>query len=200
MSTDDQAELMRVATALGRRRSSVAVPTHITNIQTGEEEYTAAVDPTKPEFDLHVWLRRFVKQLREQGMTSRSTGVAWRDLNVYGSGSALRLQSTVSSVLSTPLRLGELLSLGKKPKKHILRQFDGMIGDGEMLIVLGRPGSGCSTFLKTLCGELNGLQIGERSTIHYSGIPLKKMQEEFKGEAIYNQEVSLSRCTCRGQV
>jgi ABC-type multidrug transport system ATPase subunit len=38
-----------------------------------------------------------------------------------------------------------------------------------MLVVLGRPGSGCSTFLKTICGELNGLELDSKSLIDYNG-------------------------------
>jgi ATP-binding cassette subfamily G (WHITE) protein 2 (PDR) len=60
---------------------------------------------------------------------------------------------------------------------------------GEMLIVLGRPGSGCSTLLKTMTGEMHGLQVDEQSTIHYNGITQQQMMKEFKGEVVYNQEV-----------
>lgn len=114
----------------------------------------------------------------------------YRNLNVYGSGAALQLQQTVMGFLMAPLRLGEMFSFGKKERKHILRSFDGVIDSGEMLIVLGRPGSGCSTLLKTMCGELQGLELGDDSVVHYNGIPQKQMMKEFKGEAIYNQEVS----------
>ena len=55
--------------------------------------------------------------------------------------------------------------------------------------MLGRPGSGCSTFLKTVCGELSGLNLDEGSDIHYNGIPQKEIMEHYKGEVIYNQEV-----------
>ena len=46
---------------------------------------------------------------------------------------------------------------------------EGTIGAGELLIVLGRPGSGCSTFLKTICGETHGLNVNDGSVIHYDG-------------------------------
>ena len=187
---DNRTELVRIATALSQRRSSVAVPTYSRHALSGIEEYDETLDPQKPKFNLSKWLRRFIDQLREQGIASRSTGVFFRDVNVYGSGSALRLQSTVGSVLMAPLRLRELLRMGSGPKKHILKGFDGNIREGEMLIVLGRPGSGCSTFLKTLCSELHGLKLGEQSNINYNGIPQKQMQKEFKGEAIYNEEAS----------
>lgn len=34
--------------------------------------------------------------------------------------------------------------------RAILRQFSGTVKAGEMLLVIGKPGSGCTTFLKTL--------------------------------------------------
>ncbi|KAI6783459.1 ATP-binding cassette transporter ABC1 [Emericellopsis cladophorae] len=189
MGADGRSELVRIATALSHRQSSVAVPTHSRHRLSGVDEYDEALDPGKPGFDLEKWLKRFLNQLREQGMVSRSTGVSFRNLNVYGSGSALRLQSTVASMLMSPLRIPELLRTRRGPKKQILRDFDGKINEGELLVVLGRPGSGCSTFLKMLCGETHGLNLGEQSDINFNGIPQKQMQKEFKGEAIYNQEV-----------
>jgi ABC-type phosphate/phosphonate transport system ATPase subunit len=41
---------------------------------------------------------------------------------------------------------------------------------GEMLVVLGRPGSGCSTLLKSLMGELTGLDMKAESEVHYNGM------------------------------
>ena len=57
-----------------------------------------------------------------------------------------------------------------------------------MLIVLGRPGSGCSTFLKSICGELAGLNMDEKSVVHYNGIPQGRFIKELKGDIVYNQE------------
>jgi ABC-type multidrug transport system ATPase subunit len=67
-----------------------------------------------------------------------------------------------------PLRFGEFF--GKGPEKTILNEFDGVLKSGEMLVVLGRPGSGCSTLLKTLMGELHGLDMKSPSEIHYNGM------------------------------
>ena len=46
-----------------------------------------------------------------------------------------------------------------KRKIQILRNFEGLVKSGEMLVVLGRPGSGCSTLLKTIAGETSGFYI-----------------------------------------
>jgi ATP-binding cassette, subfamily G (WHITE), member 2, PDR len=37
-----------------------------------------------------------------------------------------------------------------------------------MLLVLGRPGSGCSTLLKTLAGEMHSLHLGNTSDVRYN--------------------------------
>ncbi|KAL6825499.1 ABC-2 type transporter domain-containing protein [Trichoderma sp. SZMC 28015] len=190
MEQEDKTELKRIATALSRRQSQVAAPVRRQSTGLGTvDEYDATLDPDSREFDLSKWLLRFIRELNEKGLADRQIGVSFRNLDVFGSGSAIQLQNTVGSVLTAPLRLGEFFSFGKKEPKHILHNFNGLVKSGELLVVLGRPGSGCSTLLKSICGELHGLNIGEKSHISYNGIPQKQMKKEFRGEAIYNQEV-----------
>ena len=125
------------------------------------------LDPSHKDFDLYKWARRFLHEFDEQGLRSVRSGIVFKNLSVSGSGSALQLQQTVFSMLLAPFRN---FSFGKKPHKQILNKFDGLLDSGELLIVLGRPGSGCSTFLKSLCGETHGLNIDSGSTIHYNGM------------------------------
>ncbi|PSN63765.1 hypothetical protein BS50DRAFT_576389 [Corynespora cassiicola Philippines] len=173
----DIRELQQIFTTLSQRQSTMA--------NFGDSR----VDPLHPDFDIAKFLKMFRNQLEDEGISMKKVGVVFKDLNVYGSGSALQLQQTVSDFLAAPFRIGENFSMGKKDRKHILRNFNGDIKSGELVIVLGRPGSGCSTLLKSLCGELHGLEKDESSLIAYNGIPQEKMMKEFKGEAIYNQEV-----------
>lgn len=173
----DRRELQQLYSTLSRRQSSIAAPDD------------PAVDPQSDSFDLQKFLRMFRHQLEAEGHQMREVGVVYKNLNVYGSGAALQLQQTVADFVKAPFRFGEFFSFGKREHKHILRNFDGVVKSGELLIVLGRPGSGCSTLLKTMCGELHGLETDENSTIHYNGIPQEQMMKEFRGEAIYNQEV-----------
>ena len=110
---------------------------------------------------------RLMRLMNENNVIQRRAGVVWKDLKVCGSGSAINLQKNVGSVLLSPLRVTEYLSKG--PEKVILNDFEGVLKSGEMLVVLGRPGSGCSTLLKTLMGELHGLDVMPQSDIHYNG-------------------------------
>jgi ATP-binding cassette subfamily G (WHITE) protein 2 (PDR) len=108
-----------------------------------------------------------MRLIDENDVIQRRAGIVWKNLKVCGSGSAINLQTTVASLLMAPFRLRE--SFGKGPEKTILNSFDGVLKSGEMLVVLGRPGSGCSTLLKTLMGELHGLDLKPQSEIHYNG-------------------------------
>ncbi|KAM0430112.1 hypothetical protein ACHAPT_006118 [Fusarium lateritium] len=183
----DRQELQRIATSLSQRRQSLAaVSSGIPDLTPDAQD--PALDPTSKEFDLAQWLPHFMQQLQDEGVSLKSAGVAYKDLNVSGTGAALQLQKTLGDIVQAPLRIGEHLSFGNKEPKRILNRFDGLLRGGELLIVLGRPGSGCSTLLKTITGELEGLGLGESSTIHYNGISQEDMMKEFKGEATYNQE------------
>ncbi|KAH7409672.1 ABC-2 type transporter [Cadophora sp. MPI-SDFR-AT-0126] len=173
----DRHELRRIATAMSQRRSG------------GVGTIDTLPDPQQANFDEAKWLQSFIHEFREQGHASKKVGISYTNLKVSGDGAALRLQSTVGAVFSIPLRLGEHFSLNKKEPRIILQNFDGIIQPGELLIVLGRPGSGCSTLLKTMCGELHSLHVNDRSIVHYDGVPQKQMVKEFKGEITYNQEV-----------
>ncbi|KAK2590459.1 hypothetical protein QQS21_011860 [Conoideocrella luteorostrata] len=185
----DRSELVRIATALSRRRSSVAAQPIPSNTLDTIDENDPALNPENRDFDLEKWLRRFMEQISEEGIKEKCMGVSYRNLDVFGSGSALQLQDTVASMVSAPLKLGQFFSFNKNDRKQILHSFDGFLNAGELLVVLGRPGSGCSTLLKTICGELEGLQLGDQTNIHYTGIPQRQMIKEFKGETVYNQEV-----------
>ncbi|KAF1361209.1 hypothetical protein EJ07DRAFT_164771 [Lizonia empirigonia] len=147
-----------------------------------------AMDPSSESFDLRKFLRSFRHYLEGEGVEMKQLSVVYKNLNVYGSGAALQLQKTVADFLMAPIRPGEFISFGKKDRKQILHGFDGIIKAGELCVVLGRPGSGCSTLLKALTGELHGLEIDGES-IHYNGIEQHKVMKEFKGETVYNQEV-----------
>lgn len=144
------------------------------------------VDPSSDSFDLQKFLNMFRHQMEGEGVEVKKLNVVYKNLNVFGSGKALQLQKTVGDIPMMPFRLGEMF--GKSDRKQILHDFNGIIRAGELCVVLGRPGSGCSTLLKALTGELHGLDTDE-STIHYNGISQKRMMKEFKGEMVYNQEV-----------
>lgn len=155
----------------------------------GIEYGDPVLDPASDKFDSYKWARMLVRTMDEEGVKRRRAGFVFKNLSVAGSGAALQLQKNVGSLFLAPVRLNEYVSFGRKAEKQILRNFDGVLKSGEMLVVLGRPGSGCSTFLKTIAGELHGLDFDKNSTIHYNGISQKQMLKEYRGEVVYSPEV-----------
>lgn len=153
--------LTRIATQQSRRQSA-AGPTHrLASVADSDP----TLNPQSGKFDLRKWIIAAMQDVgRERG---QKMGVVFKDLNIYGSGSELQFQDTVSSMLTAPLRIGE--AFRKSPKKRILKDFNGILKSGELLLVLGRPGAGCSTMLKSIMGELHGLEMGEGSVISYNG-------------------------------
>lgn len=85
---------------------------------------------------------------------SRSLGVTWSDLTVKVVPSDAALQENVLSQFNTIRQAKE--ARNKAPLKTILDGSSGTVKPGEMLLVLGRPGSGCTTLLKMLANKRKG--------------------------------------------
>nr|ABD66573.1 ABC transporter [Penicillium griseofulvum] len=89
-----------------------------------------------------------------QGSIPDDTGVIFDNISAVGSGTGSQDAPTVTSAAQSAF--GLLSPLQNRQRKQysrpILSGFSGTINSGEMLLVLGKPGSGCTTFLKTLSG------------------------------------------------
>lgn len=84
----------------------------------------------------------------------RSLGVTWKDLTVRVLPSDAILQQKVLSQFNAIRQARE--SRNKSSLKTILEKSPGCVKPGEMLLVLGRPGSGCTTLLKLLSNRRKG--------------------------------------------
>lgn len=130
---------------------------------------TSPLNPNSPNFNGREWAKSIVALVQQDGHSFRSTGVTFQNLNVFGYGAASDYQKDVANVwLSAGSGISRLTG-GKGRRIDILRNFDGVVHKGEMLVVLGPPGSGCSTMLKTIAGETNGLYLDEGSYFNYQG-------------------------------
>lgn len=130
------------------------------------------LDPNGEHFNARAWAKAMLHtQLEDPNAPPvRTAGVAFHNLNVHGFGSDTDYQKSVGNVwLEGPGFARKLL--GNKGRKiEILQSLDGLVEAGEMLVVLGPPGSGCSTFLKTIAGETHGFFVDQSSNINYQGM------------------------------
>lgn len=122
------------------------------------------------------------------GSQTLSMGLAWRDLTVTGVSAGYILQRTFGSFLSLPYHLPAIYrNIKDPPVKEILKDFTGCVKPGEMLLVLGRPGSGCTSFLKTMASYREGFReiTGD---ILYEGFKHTQIERTLRGEVVYAPE------------
>ncbi|KAK7414106.1 Multidrug resistance protein [Neonectria punicea] len=142
------------------------------------------LDPNSLQFNAKKWAKAFFKARTGSlgGNPPKTTGVAFRNLDIPTS------KSVGNIFLDAGTMVNKLLNR-KQERVDILHDLEGVVHSGEMLCVLGPPGSGCSTFLKTIAGDTHGFHVETASTINYQGIHPDQIQTAFRGEAIYTAEV-----------
>ncbi|KKF94252.1 ABC transporter G family member 11 [Ceratocystis platani] len=166
--------------------------------QTHEDPEKASDSADDGLFDLESVLRGDIAREEQAGIKPKHIGAYWNNLTVSGVASssnfiftfplAMLLQLDVIS----PVR--NLLGLTKKPAEtKILDNFSGLCKPGEMVLVLGRPGSGCSTFLKTIANQRGGF-TGVEGDVRYGRFTAEEFQQ-YRGEAVYNQEDDIHHAT-----
>jgi ATP-binding cassette subfamily G (WHITE) protein 2 (SNQ2) len=76
--------------------------------------------------------------------------------------------------------------------KQIIGGHEGVLRPGEMLLVLGRPGSGCSTFLQAVTSSLpDSLTLDPAARISYGGLDPDEITRKLRGEVVYAGEDDL---------
>ena len=93
---------------------------------------------------------------------------------------------TVRTAAKGLLNLLNPLTYRSRPQSSrlLIRNFSGTVASGEMLLVLGKPGSGCTTFLKTLA-NMRGEYKDTMGEITYGGRSNKEMAEKNSAEIVF---------------
>ncbi|KAG6000801.1 hypothetical protein E4U43_001501 [Claviceps pusilla] len=153
------------------------------------------------------------RQEQSEEEQTRHSGVVFRNLTVRGVGLGAGLQPTVGDVFtSLPRKVANLFRgvsssssssggsavkaavAANPPVRELISDFNGCVRPGELLLVLGRPGSGCSTFLKAFCNQRSGF-VAVDGDVTYGGTSSDDMARNFRGDIIYNPEDDLHYAT-----
>jgi len=150
------------------------------------------------DFDLSDFLASgHLERRTTAGEAAKRVGVVWKNLTVRGVESSASFVKTLpDAVIGTfgpdlyrlLQRLFPALHFGKRPPtRDLIHDFSGVVRDGEMMLVLGRPGAGCTTFLKAIANDRAAFAevLGE---VSYGGIPAEEQHKHFRGEVNYNPE------------
>ncbi|KAF9930336.1 hypothetical protein FBU30_000609 [Linnemannia zychae] len=132
-----------------------------------------------------------------KGLKSRTMGVCWKELSVIGEGVGEQFIATTADPFVALFNLVNPFfwvrkcthrdSTSNNIIKTILYPMDGCCQEGEMILVLGRPGSGCSTLLRVLANQRKNYKkvLGD---VTYNDLSSETVAKHYKGEVLYNQE------------
>ncbi|SNX85670.1 probable SNQ2 - ABC transporter involved in multidrug resistance [Melanopsichium pennsylvanicum] len=140
------------------------------------------------KFDLARFLRHVMDQAQGADLESRQMGLVWQNLTVTGLGTGYALGDTMGSLLLKPIEaINNIKSLLHPPVKTILHNFEGCLKPGEMCLVLGRPGAGCTSFLKTIASYRDGFR-DIKGTLLYQGMQHDIIDKRLRGDVVYSPE------------
>lgn len=197
--------LSRVLTGQSRKSKATRTRTRASTRGSATEpdddlEAGDAQDAADQELDFE--LDSFMKEghfekRTEAGDSAKKVGVVYKNLTVKGVGSKATFVRTLpDAILGTfgpdlyHILSGYIpaLRFGKQAQtRDLIHDFTGVVRDGEMMVVLGRPGSGCSTFLKVIANE-RGPYADVAGDVHYGGISAAEQAKHYRGEVNYNPE------------
>ncbi|KAF7439739.1 hypothetical protein PC9H_000075 [Pleurotus ostreatus] len=175
------------------------VPAH--SITAGSDETTVAPseasndgverqDGQEVGFDFDEALRDYIIRRESAGIEPRRLGVLFEELEVIGLGASARHQPTLGSLFNPMEILRGIQSKRHPPLRSILSGFEGVVRPGEMLLVLGRPGAGCSTLLKTLTNQTDSFHA-VNGDVAFSSLTPDLLASRFRGDVQYIPEDDL---------
>ncbi|KAJ6552975.1 pleiotropic drug resistance ABC transporter [Mycena capillaripes] len=138
-------------------------------------------------FDFEKTLRDIVRRHSEANIKTREIGVMFENLRVQGLGASVSYIETFGSFVN-PLRLFYFIKTLRHPRiRDILTGFEGTVRSREMLLVLGRPGSGCTTLLKTLANHRADFHSVD-GEVFYDALMPDEIAKRFRGDVQYCPE------------
>jgi ATP-binding cassette subfamily G (WHITE) protein 2 (SNQ2) len=186
---DLQREFSRQSQRISRQHTRQSVSKGTKDVEKAIS--SGSSDDSEP-FDLEDTLRGNKQLEEDSGIKGKKIGVIWDKLTVRGIGGAKNYQPTFPDAfvnfINVPGTLMSLFGFGGKGKEvNILQDFRGVVKPGEMVLVLGRPGSGCTTLLKVLSNQRFGY-TGIDGEVMYGPFTSKEFEKRYRGEAVYCQE------------
>ena len=161
-------------------------------------EEATSVGSEDDEFRLDQFLKEgHLEKRTDTGESGKKVGVVYKNLTVKGVGSSSAFVKTLPQAILGSFGpdlyrilcffIPALAMNSHQPTRDLIHDFTGAVQDGEIMLVLGRPGSGCSTFLKAIANERESY-AAVTGDVTYGGISAEEQEKNFKGEVNYNPE------------
>ncbi|KAJ6512945.1 pleiotropic drug resistance ABC transporter [Mycena sanguinolenta] len=185
-------DLRRSISVASNRRNSKRQSKRYSQLQgiPSDSNATLNVVHEAEPFDFEKTLKFIQGKMEDAEVEGRELGVVFQDLRVVGLGASVSYMPTLGSMLN-PLSIFESIrTLRHPPLRNILEGFSGVVRPGEMLLVLGRPGSGCSTLLKTLANQTDEYH-SVTGNVRYDALSPLDIRAHYRGDVQYCPEDDL---------
>ncbi|KAJ6016663.1 hypothetical protein N7451_000042 [Penicillium sp. IBT 35674x] len=144
----------------------------------------------------HSSFDKFLEEQVQSGKKRVNIGVSFQTVSTWGEGNGHDDVKTLGTALWRTLTLQDIYEwtiqpwqTKKKPQegRPLIRDFSGVVESGEMMLVLGRPGAGCSSFLRTIAGHHSSF-LGVTGSIDYSGLSPEEIRKHYRSMVAYVPE------------
>jgi len=177
--------LTRIMSGASQRSKSQLSRRHSSRVYDSSDEEER--EPISGDWSLMPEIKAFHQQGEKDHVKRRMLGVTWTGLTVKGIGADAAINENVGSQFNIPRVITE--SRHGAPLKTILEDSHGCVKPGEMLLVLGRPGAGCTTLLKMLANRRLGY-AEVTGDVHWGSLD-PKQAEQYRGQIVMNTEEEL---------
>lgn len=125
---------------ISRATSIVSVSTAVNPFIDAQD---TILDPYNEHFNARQWTKHMLKlqQKDPERYPLRTAGVSFKNLSAYGYSQGSDYQKTVGNIVLSLGSMTRSLMGHKGDHVDILRNFNGLLKEGETCVVLGRPGS-----------------------------------------------------------
>ncbi|PYH33974.1 uncharacterized protein BO87DRAFT_436541 [Aspergillus neoniger CBS 115656] len=122
----------------------------------------------------------------------RALGVVFENVTVIGVAAGvdgiMTLPAMINKIVQWPVTvLTQMTGKRKTLTTQIIRDANGVVFPGELMLVLGRSGAGCITLLKTLANS-QGSFLEVQGQLAYAGLSGKEMAHRYRSEVVYANE------------
>ncbi|KAL8280242.1 hypothetical protein RQP46_007356 [Phenoliferia psychrophenolica] len=118
-------------------------------------------------------------------------GVSFENLTVLGAGATKKtvegLEISLLRMWDLPKFIRTLANWKSGPTRPLISDFVGFVPAGETMLVLGRPGAGCSTLLRAIANERSPF-VRIDGEVTYGAISAKEAGKSYGGEIVFNSE------------
>lgn len=170
------------------------------DLEAGPDDEKKDEEGDEDELDLGEFMREGHFERRSDGSSEKKVGVIYKDLTVKGTGATATFARTLPDAIIGTFgpdlyrnlcHFFPVFARKQGNLRTLINGFSGCVRDGEMMLVLGRPGSGCSTFLKAVAN--NRESYAEVSgEVTYGGIPAEKQKKMYRGEVVSSDGKSIA--------